>query len=77
MIIAVPAVRVVQMTAYQIIGMMAVGDRFVSTVRRVGMALIMTAAVMGLSARLWVICAHTNAALIDMISVRVVHMTLV
>src|SRR5262249_34308314 len=77
MIITVTAVRVVQMTGYEIIGMTAVGDCFVSTVRGVGMAFIVPTAIMRWRASLWVICAHVNTTLINMIFVHVVHMTIV
>ncbi len=76
-IIAVAAVRMVQMTVYEIVDMIAVWNRFVATARTMDVSSIVSGAAMGGRAAIRVLVAHLNAMFVHMICVRMVKMTIV
>jgi hypothetical protein len=75
-IVAVIAVRMVQMIADAIIDMIAVGHRLVTTARAVNMSGVVTAAAMVGGASIRVRGRHLDHMLIDMAFMRVVQMAL-
>lgn len=65
------------MAVDEIVDMIAVRDRFVAAARTVDVSSVMSGAVMVGRATIRVLVAHLNAMFIDMISVRMVKMTIV
>ena len=77
MIVAVIAVRVVQVPADEIVGVVAVGNRFVSAIRAMSVPLIVSATAVRGRALLWIRGIDRDAALIDVVAVDVMQMPLV
>jgi hypothetical protein len=74
MIIAVVAVRMMQVSLDQIIGMVPVRHGFMAAARAMTMSRIMTAAAVVRRAALGIRGAHFNDVLVDMILVRMMQM---
>lgn len=77
MIIAMIAVRMVQMAVDEIIDMIAVWDRFVAAARTMDVGSIVSGAVMVGRATIRILVAHLNPMFIHVTRVRVVKMTIV
>jgi hypothetical protein len=75
-IVAVVAVWVVQMAIDEVIGVVAVRNRLVATTRAMHMALVVLAAIVILSAAIWVSGGHFNAMLFNLTASLVVQMTI-
>jgi hypothetical protein len=76
-IVAVGAVRVVQVAVHQIVGVMTVRNRFVSASRAVAVTAIVALALVRRRALLWIGSIDADAALIYVIAVDVMHVTIV
>jgi hypothetical protein len=77
MIITMIAMRVMQMTLYEIIGMVAVWHGLVAATRSVFVIRIVLAATMVRAAAIGIRGAHRNGMLVDMIVMRVMQMAVV
>ena len=77
MIVTVAVVRMVQVTIYKIVDMIAMRDRFVAATRAMDVSSIMSGAAMVRRAAIWVVVAHLNAMFVHVIGVRMVKMTIV
>ena len=72
-IIAMAAMRMMQMAFYQVVGMVAVRHPFMAAIRTMNVPFIVTGAVMVSRASVGVRCVHFEHVLIDMIAVHVVQ----
>jgi hypothetical protein len=77
MIVAVVAVRVMEMAADAVVQVVAVGNRLVAAAGAVDMAGIMTAAAMIRGAAIGVVAGDVDHVLVDMIFVRMMEVTVV
>lgn len=77
MIIAVALTGMVQVPVHQIVGVVAVGHRFVPAVRPVHMPFFMTAALVSRRAERRIVAADRDAMLLDPALARVVQMSVV
>ena len=77
MIVAMIAVGVMQMPVDQIVDMVAVRHRLVATARAMLMVLVVSATGMVGRAGSWIVGAHLDRVLVDVIAVRVMEMTVV
>ena len=77
MIVTVAVVRMVQVTIYKIVDMIAMRDRFVAATRAMDVSSIMSGAAMVGRAAIWVVVAHLNAMFVHVICVRMVKMAIV
>ena len=66
MIIAMGAMRMVQMTVHKVINVVPVGDCLMATVRPVNMRLLMSGAVVSWRAIVRIRRAHLNAVIVHM-----------
>jgi hypothetical protein len=76
-IVAVVAVRMMEVATDAVVQVIAVGNCLVAAARAVNMAGIMTAAAMIRSAAIGVVAGHLNHVLVDMIFVRMMDVTIV
>jgi hypothetical protein len=72
-IIAMAAMRMMQMAFYQVVGMVAVRHPFMAAIRTMNVPFIVAGAVMVSRASVGVRCVHFEHVLIDMIAVHVVQ----
>lgn len=77
MIIAVIAVRMVQMAVDEIVDMITVRNRFVAAARAMNVSSVMSGAAMVGRATIRILVAHFNPMLVHMIRVRMVKMAIV
>jgi hypothetical protein len=77
MIIAVVAVRMMQVSLDQIIGVIPVRHRFMAAARAMAMSCIMAAAAVVRRAALGIVGAHFHDMLVDVILVRMMQMAVV
>lgn len=76
MIIAVISAGVVQVTAYQVICMLAVRHRFMTAALAVGVIRVMRVAAMARRASIWVLAIYLEPAFIDMIPMHGMEMSI-
>jgi hypothetical protein len=77
MVIAVVAVRVVQMAIDQVIDMITMGHRLMAATWAVYMIGGVAGALMAWRAALWVVSVHRQAVLVDMIAMHMVQVAVV
>lgn len=70
-------VRMVQMTVHQVVGVISVRHRLVSTIGTVFMALVVASAIMLRSTPRWVFSAHADLVFVNMVTMRVVKVPIV
>lgn len=76
MVVAVIAVRVVQMATYQVIDMIAMRHRLMTAARAVHMSCGVAVTLVAWCAALGVIGVHRQTVLVDMIAVHMVQVTI-
>ena len=77
MVVAVPAVRMMQVPADEVVGVVTVRDRIVATSRAVRVRRIVRAAGVGGRARVRVLSADRDRTLVDVVVVDAVEVTVV
>jgi hypothetical protein len=77
MIIAMAAVRMVQMTGDKIVDMVAMRDGFMAAATAMNVSSIMSGAAMVGRATIWILVAYFNPMFVYMIGVRMVKMAIV
>jgi len=73
MIVAVVVVRVVQVPADEIVGVVAVRNRLVAAIRAVSVSLIVPGTTVRWGALRWIRSIHFDAALVDVIAVNLMQ----
>lgn len=76
MIIAVTSAGVVQVTAYQVVYMLAVRHRLMTAALAVGVIRVMRVAAMARRAGIWVLAIYLESAFIDMIPMHGMKMSI-
>lgn len=77
MVVAVAAVRMMQVSAHQVVHMVAMRDRFVSAAGAMLMACIVPVAPMAWRALRRIGCAHLEDMFVEMVTVRMVQAAVV
>ena len=77
MVVAVPAMRVMQMTAHHVIEVITVRRSLVAALGSVSVCLLVTFATVGGRAVVWVGAANRNGVFIDVTAVNVMQMAVV
>jgi hypothetical protein len=77
MIVAVVAMRVMEVAVHQVVGVIAVGHGFVTAIRAVLVLGIVRATIVVGRAPVWICCVHRETVIVRVVLVWMVHVTVV